>query len=145
MNKQEIIEAIEATIVANGQKGITAESLANLLIEMVNATPEGGGNANYYTLSIGFGLDGSVPLTEEEKAHNAELYATLTALDPMDTINHPPVFVLGLPTYWAYYEGQLQFLLSFTTNMNSEGMLMGVCYYITLNSDGSIEVSFVEE
>jgi len=42
MTKQEIINAINATIVANGQKGITAESLNNILTEMVNATPEGG-------------------------------------------------------------------------------------------------------
>lgn len=42
MTKQEIINAINATIVANGQKGITAESLKNILNEMVNATPEGG-------------------------------------------------------------------------------------------------------
>lgn len=42
MTKQEIIEAINSTIVANGQKGITAESLNNILNEMVNATPEGG-------------------------------------------------------------------------------------------------------
>lgn len=40
MTKKEIIEAINATIVPNNVKGITAESLANILIEMVNA--EGG-------------------------------------------------------------------------------------------------------
>lgn len=42
MTKQEILDAINSTIVANGQKGITAESLNNILNEMVNATPEGG-------------------------------------------------------------------------------------------------------
>lgn len=42
MTKKEIIEAINATIVPNNVKGITAESLANILIEMVNAE---GGNA----------------------------------------------------------------------------------------------------
>lgn len=40
MTKKEIIEAINATIIPNNVKGITAESLANILIEMVNA--EGG-------------------------------------------------------------------------------------------------------
>lgn len=40
MTKKEIIEAINATIVPNNVKGITAESLANILIEMVNV--EGG-------------------------------------------------------------------------------------------------------
>ena len=38
MTKNEIIEAINATIAPNNQKGITAESLANILIEMVNAS-----------------------------------------------------------------------------------------------------------
>lgn len=42
MTKQEILEAINATIVTNGQKGITAESLANILTEMTNAAGEGG-------------------------------------------------------------------------------------------------------
>ena len=79
MNKQEIIEAINSTIVANGQKGITAESLANLLIEMASATPEGGSGGNgslilYVPSSVEtFGVD--VSLTEEQQAHNAEVYA----------------------------------------------------------------------
>lgn len=45
MTKNEIIEAINATIAPNNQKGITAESLANILIEMVNASGEGGAGA----------------------------------------------------------------------------------------------------
>ena len=42
MTKAEIIEAINSTIVANGQKGITAESLKLILTEIVNAAGEGG-------------------------------------------------------------------------------------------------------
>ena len=42
MNKTELIDAIQQVITPNGKKAISAESLANLLIEMVNATPEGG-------------------------------------------------------------------------------------------------------
>lgn len=42
MTKQEILEAIDSTIVANDKKAITAESLANILREMATATPEGG-------------------------------------------------------------------------------------------------------
>jgi hypothetical protein len=77
MNKEEIIEAINSTIVTNGQKGITAESLANILIEMASATPEGGGNGSlavYIPLTADtFGVD--VPLTSEQQSHNAEVYA----------------------------------------------------------------------
>ncbi len=46
MTKAEIIEAINATIAPNNVKGITAESLANILIEMVNAAGEGGGSGD---------------------------------------------------------------------------------------------------
>ena len=41
MNKKEIIEAINSTIVTNGQKGITAESLSLILTEIVNISGEG--------------------------------------------------------------------------------------------------------
>ena len=43
MNKDEIKEAIASTIVENGQKGITAQALANILNEIVDAAGEGGG------------------------------------------------------------------------------------------------------
>lgn len=42
MSKQEILEAINSTIVTNGQKGITAESLNLILNEMVESSGEGG-------------------------------------------------------------------------------------------------------
>ena len=41
MSKQEILEAINSTIVTNGQKGITAESLNLILNEMVESSGEG--------------------------------------------------------------------------------------------------------
>lgn len=41
MTKAEIIEAINSTIVTNGQKGITAESLSLILTEIVNISGEG--------------------------------------------------------------------------------------------------------
>ena len=77
MKKEEIIEAINSTIVTNGQKGITAESLANILIEMTSATPEGGGNGSlvvYIPLSTDM-FDVDIPLTSEQQSHNAEVYA----------------------------------------------------------------------
>lgn len=74
MNKNEIIEAINAVVRPNSEKAITAESLANLLIEMVNATPEGGGGGFYY-------IDGTTgddyQSTAEAKAHNVEVLARM--------------------------------------------------------------------
>lgn len=77
MNRNELIEAIQQVITPNGQKGITAESLANLLIEMVNATPEGGssgsGHIVFYagTPSEDFS---ALVLTPEQKAHNVKMF-----------------------------------------------------------------------
>lgn len=77
MTKNEIIEAINATIIPNGQKGITAESLANLLIEMVNATPEGGSSSGSGQVVFYLGLPNEefteFTLTPEEMAHNAAM------------------------------------------------------------------------
>ena len=76
MNKTELIDAIQQVITPNGQKGITAESLANLLIEMVNATPEGGsggsGQVVFYAGTPNEDL-GKIVLTPEQQAHNAEM------------------------------------------------------------------------
>jgi hypothetical protein len=94
MTRQEIINAINATIVANGAKGITAESLNNILTEMVNAIPEGGsgggentGGASVYTVKMSdINIEGStnitvtIAATEEEKVHNATVYAECVAL-----------------------------------------------------------------
>ena len=44
MTKEELKEAIAATITENGQKGITGQALANLLNEIVDAAGEGGGS-----------------------------------------------------------------------------------------------------
>ena len=74
MNKNEIIEAIQQTIIPNAQKGITAESLANLLIEIANATPEGDSGQIVFYLG-GIDLETKdITQTPEEKAHNAEMY-----------------------------------------------------------------------
>ena len=70
MNKQEIIEAINSTIVANGQKGITAEALANILIEMLIASGSG------VTVYVGMvdAETGAVTLTDKQKALNASAF-----------------------------------------------------------------------
>lgn len=80
MTKQEILDAINATIVTNGQKGITAESLANILTEIVNAVGEGSGGVGgeYIDMTMANPEDStSTELTAEAKAHNAEVYIKL--------------------------------------------------------------------
>lgn len=52
MAKQDVIDAINATIVENGTKGITADSLRNLLIMMTENAGEGGSGSGDGALRI---------------------------------------------------------------------------------------------
>lgn len=71
MNKTELIEAIQQVIIPNNQKAITAESLANLLTEIVGAMGEGSGNGMHRVwLHDAVGLD----MTEEMIAENIASY-----------------------------------------------------------------------
>lgn len=78
--KEQLIEAIKATITPNNVKAITAESLANLLLEMADAIGEGGGGSSTGGAGVVFYV-GSVNMetfetmqTAEQKAHNAEMF-----------------------------------------------------------------------
>lgn len=106
MNKQEILDAINATIAPNGVKGITAESLANILTEIVNAMGEGGGAGGEYIDMTFLEPDNpeSFELTAEAKEHNAELYAKV--IDAINNVKALPSVAmqgatLGIPG--AYY------------------------------------------
>ena len=57
MTKEELKEAIAATITENGQKGITGQALANLLNEIVDAAGEGGGGAGGDILCLDIKID----------------------------------------------------------------------------------------
>ena len=69
MNKTELIDAIQHVIVPNGQKAITAESLANLLTEIVKAMGTG------VVFHMGTPNEDFTEFTQtpEEMAHNAEM------------------------------------------------------------------------
>ena len=86
MTKQEILDAINSTIATNGVKGITAESLANILTEIVNAAPEGGSGgsgagtirlSNYELIEQDKCM--LISTNEEDAAHNAEIFSNYTA------------------------------------------------------------------
>lgn len=74
MDKTELIEAIQQVITPNNQKAITAESLANLLIEMVEAMGTGSGSGQV-VFHMGTPNEDftQLTLTDEQKAHNAEM------------------------------------------------------------------------
>lgn len=76
--KEQLIEAIKATITPNNVKAITAESLANLLLEMADAIGKGGSSAGgagvvFYVGSINMDTFEATQ-TPEQKAHNAEMF-----------------------------------------------------------------------
>lgn len=81
MNKQEILDAINATIAPNNVKGITAEALANILTEIVNAMGTGSGAGGEYidVTQVNPDNETSIELTPEAMAHNAEVYAKLSS------------------------------------------------------------------
>ena len=143
MNKQDVIDAINNVIVSNDQKGITAESLARVLLDMLEVTPESSGG-EFYTLAIG-DLFGETPLTEEQKAHNAELYRKLVDVDFTSIESVPPVFCAGLPVMIDFVDGELAFVLTVPAGMNADYTLVGYCLLIILNEDGSIIQQLIYE
>ena len=76
MNKTELIDAIQQVIKPNGKKAISAESLANLLIDIVSAIPEGNGGSGQVVFYAGVPNEDftDVTLTPEQMAHNAEMF-----------------------------------------------------------------------
>ena len=138
MTKNEIIEAINATIVTNGQKGITAESLANILLEMVNATPEGSGAGMPYVYMGSMNMEtGELSQTAEQKAHNAEVFQLVKASEVL------PAIILDMS---GFYEAMLgapvqASLVSFDTILAPVGMIPGVEEEIVVLA--SIEASFI--
>lgn len=89
MTKEELKEAIAATITENGQKGITGHALANLLNEIVDAAGEGG-NSDIFVLDLPIDIDGNAIPSEK----NAKIRQKL--IDGISTMKFYPVF-LGLP------------------------------------------------
>lgn len=100
MNKQEIIEAINSTIMPNGQKGITAEALANILIEMANASGGGGGGVTFYIGNVDSSTETpTITVTEEQKVHNAEMFQVVKNAE------HLPSVVVDFSEYYSSMTG----------------------------------------
>lgn len=87
MTKAEVKEAILATIKSNGNKAITADSLANLLIEILENGGGGNGVPRVWINSMD-SMDGNeAELTPEQLAENADTYKTI--------VNGAATFVTG--------------------------------------------------
>lgn len=166
MTKTEILEAINATIISNDKQGITADSLNNILTEIVNAMSEGSGGSGYYidmTLANPDAVE-SPELTPAAMEHNAQLYTTLmsvyntgnmAAVGPVSTI-FPDMGIITsnvvmfdtdaiMVVYAVLMEGPNNFAVSGTHPVTGEPTagLIGefITLVIALMSDGSIQLS----
>lgn len=135
MTKAEIIEAINATIRPNKEKAITAESLANLLIEMANATPEGGGGALRVFLP-------EPELSEQQIAENVTTYNALAngetsnVVAVMSAIEEGEGAIMGMPcmSYVMFVSGQV--LVNIVAIMPSDTGIEAIGFF--LSSDGNV-------
>lgn len=146
MTKEEIKEAIASTIVENGQKGITATALANLLNEIVDAAGSGGGTGGGTgggAVTIMIDDDNVAP---NEK--NAEAFATISnAYNNGVPVSVMAMFsLLGLPIcvpIAAYiYEGESDAILLYVDLTFLLGEVSYSQYIMT--SDGTI-MPYTEE
>lgn len=73
MSKEELIEAINGTLISNEEKAITADALRNLLTDIVENSGSGGGGGMTFQISMGISEAGEeVFVTPEQIAHNKE-------------------------------------------------------------------------
>lgn len=123
MTKEELKEAIASTIVENGQKGITAQSLANLLSEIVDAAGEGGGGGTLafaVEMEINTGKMSSGPneanaqvrQTLVEGLENATAYS-VSVLRSIDLSGYGMGIVRSVtyPTDYGFMDGAITFVV----------------------------------
>lgn len=149
MNKQEIIEAINSTIMPNGQKGITAEALANILIEMANASGSGEGYVTVYMGSADMTTNNYVQ-SEEEKALNAEAFLKIKAGARLVVIDASDFYTsqLGATAIMSATSEMTIYLTAEAAEMmglSSECVFMGAGVgELILMPDGTIEIAPTE-
>lgn len=73
MSKEELIEAINGTLISNEENAITADALRNLLTDIVENSGNGGGGGITFQISVGINEDEEeLFVTSEQIAHNKE-------------------------------------------------------------------------
>ena len=101
MAKQDVLEAIDATIIPNGVKGITAETLNNVLTMMVENAGEGGGSG-----------DGALRILMPDGMMGSTFF---------DAEGAPDGFVPGFtPTNWEIMSEEIEYMLSDIDNIFSD-------------------------
>ena len=153
MTKEELKEAIAATITENGQKGITGQALANLLNEIVDAAGEGSGEGG----GAGEGGGGALTLKTEidtstvtifsrPNEENALVYQTIVE-GAANGVGYPVTLLFDLSSVepGAFYSFSIE---SIVPNDDFSGLVLSsIGLYtvigiemIELYEDGSISV-----
>ena len=94
ISKEELKQMLDSTIIANGQKGITAESLNNALTAIIEAMGTGSGAGSEYVDMTMVDPENSEELTSEAMAHNVEVYNKL--INALSTTGPVPTVVLNM-------------------------------------------------
>ena len=110
MAKQDVLDAINATIVENGQKGITAQALNNVLTMMTENAGEGGGSG-----------DGVLRIMAPDVMLLAPLCFGSKAIGDGFT-----------PETWALFQSELESIISSTDMGDAEKELFGT-YLTSMN------------
>lgn len=123
MSKEELIEAINGTLISNEEKAITADALRNLLTDIVENSGSGGGGGGI-TFQIGIEIDengdGVPALTPEQTAHNKEQIDILKQLHDEGKPT-PPIAVEAITTVEVMSESQiLMYILNVIWDMAGE-------------------------
>jgi hypothetical protein len=73
MSKEELIEAVNGTLISNEEKAITADALRNLLTDIVENSGSSGGGGMTFQVGLEINEDGvNFTVTPEQIAHNKE-------------------------------------------------------------------------
>lgn len=127
MSKETVKQAINETIVSNGKRGISAQSLSNVLNLMVD---EGGSGSGVLMFKVGNLVDNSGEttsiLTSEEKEYNRQIFETcknavsngepcplvcfnytelMASIAPENALSYQGIQMLMAPAMWGYISG----------------------------------------
>ena len=122
-----LIDAIQQVVKPNGKKAISAESLANLLIDIVSAIPEGNGGSGQVVFYFGMPNedDGAMTLTPEQQAHNAEMFKV---------VKESPITISASMDITEYYKAMMEAESGIEMGEMKCGSLGNVTFYLTPES-----------
>lgn len=136
MTIEEIRDLIDSTINENGAKAITGKALNLALNELVGAVEEAAQSGGSSAERVYVNID-STPLTDEQKAHNADLYTTILAAFEAGELIAPLAII-------ATAEGAHYQINIISVIYNGEAMMLfgfsdGAVIFI-LSSDGNVTI-----